>query len=234
MAKRSKTIVLVFKRIGDFETDLINRYLELGFNLIIPFSGDYDSSILKPSLKALLPGSVTFKKCNFYSVKSAQKFQNYLFEQHYPIDIVITNFTDEVQDLDILGYSTNEFKIGVEHSLTSYFNLMKCIFPLFNTNSSFLLNLELNPKAVVHNQNGLNRLASAAKHSLLQTLNLENKHSYIHIANIEISDMLHFDQGSVQNAIALESMEKVFEYIIKLTNFGDKPKFKHQLFLTGE
>ncbi|SFU20288.1 hypothetical protein SAMN04489724_0287 [Algoriphagus locisalis] len=123
------------------------------------------------SFNGKLGGLPVYYECDFDKEIAVQDLQARLLEQHYPLDLVFTDFSQPEISQYSNDLSVSEMKEIVESDLTCYFHLLKCVYPLMNSEYGHLYHLT--GDKVSYEINDLARMSNMISYSIYDLLSKE-------------------------------------------------------------
>ena len=174
-----------------YHLEIIEEFLKNNFIVVLVCdTKNWESEELK-ELSRQFPKSLETIHSDFKTEKKAKALQNRLFEKFYPFDYGMTNL-DQIE-ISIDGeIQLENIQEMIEGKLNSYFHFLKCLFPLFNSNLSFLFHIKLQEKSNKLGQ--YEPLVNVARESMLQTCLLENSDLNIQVGDLVLMKSLQVDK----------------------------------------
>lgn len=211
----NKRVMFCFKEINELHHILIKSFLNSGFDVIISAGED---EILDKSFLFTVGGvsnSPSVYNCDFDDEGSVQDLQSKLFDSHYPIDLVLTDFSQPTLNVGTAGNSYEELRGKVENGFNSYFHLLKCLFPLMNSKNSHIYHLIERAEVEKEKESGIQIMSNIASTSIFQMLMEENGDPKINLKELNLSlfwDIISSKQFSLESKRSsvdlLEFLEK--------------------------
>ena len=171
--------------------EIIEEFLKNNFLVVLVFDKEgWETEELK-ELSNQFSNSLLTIKSDFKTEKKAKALQNKLFESFYPFDYGMTNL-DQIE-ISMKGEKHLEnLQEIIEVKLNAYFHFLKCLFPLFNSNLSFLFHIKLQEKSNKLGQ--FEPMVNVARESMLQTCLLENSDLNIQVGDLVLMKNLKVDK----------------------------------------
>lgn len=177
---RTPSILFSFKEISELHHQLIQSFISLNFNVILACSKLSLESNIALFQNADESNYAKIYECDFEDELSVKQFQNVLFENHYPLDIVFTDFSQE----KIISKSSFEvLKNSIEAGLQDYFHLLKCAVPLMNSNKSFFYHF-LKTEDYYKENEGIQIFSKIAAAYIFEIIKNDNS-----VSNIEFNEL---------------------------------------------
>ena len=198
----NKRAMFCFNIVSHLHYTLIKSFINSGIDVIISVSNEemIDKSILINRGEA--SNFPTLYTCDFEDELSVQQLQNELFENHYPFDIVFTDFSQPIIEEGFNKASFEELKGSVDNSFTSYFHLLKCVFPLMNSKNSHIYHLLDRAEIQRQSDLGIQILSNIASNSIFQMLMEDSGDPKINLKEMNLSlfwDTILSEQFSLES-----------------------------------
>ncbi|UZD22895.1 SDR family oxidoreductase [Algoriphagus halophytocola] len=166
-----KTVLFCFSQAKKLYLDIVNVFLKANFKVLVAGNIYELKRQTTHSFNGKLGGLPVYYECDFDKEVAVQDLQVRLLENHYPLDLVFTDFSQPEISRYSNDLSVAEMKEIVESDLTSYFHLLKCVYPLMNSEYGHLYHLtgdNLNKE-----KNDLGRMSNMMSYSIYDMFSKE-------------------------------------------------------------
>lgn len=152
------------------------------YDLILPVKKAKDEQIIRNGLEIASTARLHFFECDFAIVEESQRFQEYLFENWFPLHLVITQFRRCLPSLRIDEMETSDVRDLFDQSLVTSFHFYKCVSPLLDSRLSWCLAIDHvdDAGAISFAQ----RISQVADEVLLESIRNENRNIKIECLKI--------------------------------------------------
>jgi len=185
-SKGIRRVVIAFSSIGKDELEVAVDFLTRNFVVILPVNEYFYESNLINNLKTKFDDRLVVLKVDFELTVSVQQFQQNLFDEFYPVDLVLTDLGNR-EDLAVTeDYSYETLDTTVSQKLLSFSNLLSCMIPMMNSSGSHFFEIEREKGLIPSNSEAIQVMFDTLKASKIAALQSEMSSAAINYAVIRV------------------------------------------------
>ena len=185
-SKGIRRVVIAFSSIGKDELEVVVDFLARSFVVILPVNEYFYESNLINNLKTKFDDKLVVLKVDFELTVSVQQFQQNLFDEFYPVDLVLTDLGNR-EDLAVTeDYSYETLDTTVSQKLLSFSNLLSCMIPMMNSSGSHFFEIEREKGLIPSNSEAIQVMFDTMKASKIAALQSEMSSAAINYTVIRV------------------------------------------------